>query len=181
VNRVATARACFERLHAQGLQAVLLTGRVRAADRDRELTGLLPRIAAGRVRNAADTPLFVVATQTVEVGADLDFDALVTECASLSALRQRFGRLDRLGLRQASHATIVRRLSRERADPVYGDALAAAWDWLQTTAARHRPRPCPAPPPCCQPTWGCWPRPGRLRPRWTWRLGCTGLATAHPM
>jgi CRISPR-associated endonuclease/helicase Cas3 len=135
VNRVATARACFERLHAQGLQAVLLTGRVRAADRDRELMGLLPRIAAGRVRNAADTPLFVVATQTVEVGADLDFDALVTECASLSALRQRFGRLDRLGLRQASHATIVRRLSRERADPVYGDALAAAWDWLQTTAA----------------------------------------------
>jgi CRISPR-associated endonuclease/helicase Cas3 len=137
VNRVATARTCFEQMAARGRQAVLLTGRVRAADRDRELAELLPRIAAGRARDAGELPLFVVATQTVEVGADLDFDALVTECASLSALRQRFGRLDRLGERRTSQAVIVRRLAKDRDDPVYGHGLADAWEWLQAVAAER--------------------------------------------
>lgn len=135
VNRVATARACFEQLRARGLEVALLTSRVRAADRDRELAALLPRIAAGRIRVAGERPLVIVATQTVEVGADLDFDALVTECASLSALRQRFGRLDRLGQLAVSRGVILRRLPREREDPVYGPALPKAWDWLQALVA----------------------------------------------
>lgn len=134
VNRVATARRCHASLVALGHEAALLTGRVRPADRDRQLGALMPRIAAGRSRQPGESALFVVATQTIEVGADLDFDALVTECASLSALRQRFGRLDRLGHRQASQGVIVRRASKDAADPVYGLGIERAWQWLQAVA-----------------------------------------------
>ena len=98
---MATARQVFEKLRKTvesepECDAILLTGRIRPYDRDRLLEQWLLRIKAGR-ETEPDRPLFVVATQTVEVGANLDFDALVTEAAPLDALRQRFGRLDRLG------------------------------------------------------------------------------------
>ncbi|AYH45780.1 type I-U CRISPR-associated helicase/endonuclease Cas3 [Azoarcus sp. DN11] len=79
VNTVARARDVYTALAKEG-DAVLLTGRVRPYERDRLVETLLPRICAGRAESAA-TPLYVVATQTIEVGADLDFDGLVTECA----------------------------------------------------------------------------------------------------
>lgn len=134
VNRVALARKCFDRVRKTGAACTLLTGRVRPADRDRQLAQLLPQVLAGRVRTAGEAPLIVVATQTIEVGADFDFDALVTECAPLSALRQRFGRLDRLGERATSNGIILHRAAKDRDDPVYGESLAAAWEWLQSRA-----------------------------------------------
>jgi CRISPR-associated endonuclease/helicase Cas3 len=130
VNRVATARRCFARLAESGIEVALLTGRVRPAERDAQMVSLLPRVEANRRHGGDELPLIVVATQTIEVGADFDFDALVTECASLSALRQRFGRLDRLGRRSESSAVIVYRDGADRNDPVYGNALADTWDWL---------------------------------------------------
>lgn len=141
VNRVATARAIFEHLkdrneNAPERAAILLTGRIRPFDRDRLLEQWLPKIKAGRVTES-ECPLFVVATQTVEVGANLDFDALVTEAAPLDALRQRFGRLDRLGLRHKrrapSPACILIRSDQAKKsdeDPIYGSAIAETWKWL---------------------------------------------------
>ena len=41
--------------------------------------------------------LIVVATQTLEVGADVDAEYLVTEACGVRALTQRLGRLNRLG------------------------------------------------------------------------------------
>lgn len=138
VNRVMTAREVFDRLKGGKPErdVILLTGRIRPFDRDQLLQRWLPKIRAGR--NAElEKPLFLVGTQTVEVGANLDFDALVTEAAPLDALRQRFGRLDRLGHRHErnvpSPAAIVIRTDQKKStyqDLVYGSAISETWKFL---------------------------------------------------
>ena len=146
VNRVATARVTYRKLcNQRDVDAVLLTGRMRPVDKDaivqRHLTPLHSNRSEKRV---LEKPLIVVATQTLEVGADLDFDGLVTECASLDALRQRFGRLNRLGRPVEARAMILvggdqtgatenkpeAKKGKAYDDPVYGHALTATWTWL---------------------------------------------------
>jgi CRISPR-associated endonuclease/helicase Cas3 len=140
VNRVAVARQIHEDLKDRaGEQAdvVLLTGRMRPLDRDEVLGAVSDRIIAGTQRTAERRPVVVVSTQTIEAGADFDFDALVTECASLDALRQRFGRLDRRGELKKTRATILVRKDQatdSKDDPVYGPALGKTWSWLLANA-----------------------------------------------
>jgi len=138
VNRVDTARRVASLVkQAMPDAAILLTGRMRAVDRDAVLEEHQGRLLLGRERTS-DAPLTVlVATQCVEAGADYDLDALVTECASLDALRQRCGRVDRNGeLSAAGTPAPVVVLARAEdlkpgvTDPVYGDALAVTWRWL---------------------------------------------------
>ena len=146
VNRVATARQIFEMLCARkkdgntDADAVLLIGRARPLDREALVQKYLDRMRAGRKDEDNSHPLYVVATQTVEVGADLDFDALVTESAALDALRQRFGRLNRLGRHDLANAAIVHvDYGRSKnTDPIYGDALNATWKWLGQMAGKRK-------------------------------------------
>lgn len=109
VNRVDLARRVFTELRARvrdRADVLLLTGRIRPLERARLMVMLKPLMAkAGR--QDPEKPIILVATQTVEAGADLDLDALVTEIAPLDALRQRFGRLDRLGERGVSQAVVL--------------------------------------------------------------------------
>ena len=137
VNRVATAREVCQALAGMGHDAVLLTGRMRSIDQDR-VVRRLGGLRTGEERESEGLR-FVVATQTLEVGADLDFDGLITECASLDALRQRFGRLNRGGRPIEARGVIMAQsaqLSRRgRADPVYGETLADTWEWLMEQAA----------------------------------------------
>ena len=137
-NRVATARETKHELRAPDIETVLLTGRMRSVDKDivtTRLKGLGLHSDQSLHRNL-EKPVIVVATQTLEVGADLDFDGLVTECASLDALRQRFGRLNRMGRGVKSRAVIVIRADQaspkqgKEDDPVYGKALTNTWKWL---------------------------------------------------
>jgi CRISPR-associated endonuclease/helicase Cas3 len=140
LNRVDSARHARALLEAHAsTNALLVTGRMRPIDRDRLVQeDLLPRCGPRGRRGEDARPLVVVATQCIEAGADLDFDALVTECASLDALRQRFGRLDRQGALGETKAVVLARTDQidpGKRDPVYGEALGATWRWLHEQAA----------------------------------------------
>ena len=138
VNRVASAAVIVRQLRetAEGeIEVALLTGRMRPLDRDDVLATLRPRIITGRDRSQAGKKLIVVGTQCIEAGADFDFDALVTEAASLDALRQRFGRVDRLGQYEKAEGVIIRDKSAKE-DPVYGTAVGHTMTWLRSLIAK---------------------------------------------
>jgi CRISPR-associated endonuclease/helicase Cas3 len=117
---------------------VLLTGRMRPFDRDDLLAKLRPRVQTGRTRGEDRRKLIVVGTQCIEAGADFDFDALVTESASFDALRQRFGRVDRLGVYGSAEGVVVHDKS-EKDDPVYGRSIDFTVKWLaENTSGKQK-------------------------------------------
>jgi CRISPR-associated endonuclease/helicase Cas3 len=137
VNRVRTAKLVFDLLaDVPTDRRELFIGRMRPLDSQRMTNAWNGRLRADRGRQGLTEPVYIVSTQCLEVGADYDFDGLVCECASLDALRQRCGRLCRLGLGKC-WATIV--ISAEDAagkadDPIYGTALSNTWEWLRGQA-----------------------------------------------
>ncbi len=139
VNRVATARdiaTILAELCGEDAEVVLVTGRMRPLDRvdiNRKLQAAVGSEA--RSKGELHRPIIVVATQTIEAGADYDFDVLITECASLDSLRQRFGRLNRIGNTDTARGEILVRsdsLSGTADDPIYGIALKETWNWLNS-------------------------------------------------
>ena len=114
-NTPGTARKTFERLKKRvagsSAELLLLTGRSREREAER---------IRDRIRDPADgmaskrdatvarqRHLIVVATQTLEVGADVDAERLVTEACGVRALTQRLGRLNRLGRHPHARAVYV--------------------------------------------------------------------------
>jgi CRISPR-associated endonuclease/helicase Cas3 len=132
VNMVDTARAVHRELSAQG-ECMLIIGRARPVERDVLAQEIMVRAGTG-TRSAGRPPLYVVATQTIEVGLDLDLDGLVSELAPVSALRQRFGRLDRLGELGVSQASVVKVPAAKW--PYAKDQLDDAWAWLEGRAVK---------------------------------------------
>lgn len=137
VNRVALARRIFESLvDEDATDTVLLIGRSRDIDRDEVAGKLGPFRTGGRAR-VREKPLFVVATQCLEVGVDVDLDGLVAQAASLDALRQRFGRLNRAGRQIRAEGAVLARsedVAKRADDPVYGDRIRKTWDALKEIA-----------------------------------------------
>lgn len=104
VNRVNTAvdLAATLRKQNKNIKVKVLVGRMRPAD----LTALRES-HPGMFTVEGDAEIDVlIATQTLEVGVDVDFAALVTELASASSLTQRFGRVNRLGRRTDAPVTV---------------------------------------------------------------------------
>ncbi len=139
VNRVLTARKTCDALKAKGVRTHLLTGRMRPLDRADLLEDVIYCVAAGRPKQVEELTV-LVATQAIEVGADFSFDALITECAPIDSLKQRFGRLNRRGNyrqnqnhRSPAQAWILgvrTELRKKQPDPIYKEALKETWNEL---------------------------------------------------
>jgi CRISPR-associated endonuclease/helicase Cas3 len=133
-NTPRLAREVAEHLRARerDFDVVLVTGRVRDREADRLRERLLdPQkgVMAGQVRKL-ERPLVVVATQTLEVGADFDFDHLVSETAGVRSLIQRLGRVNRLGDRERATCTVCHPAD-SKAYPVYGAEVGKVWGRLK--------------------------------------------------
>ena len=132
-NTVRQARDVFTAL--KHMDKHFLTGRQRPLDRDRIMGGLMARVGSG---SGPSAPLVVVATQCIEAGADLDFDGMVSEICPVDALRQRLGRLNRLGKAGDSRCILIAPDPLEDRVAPYGPAPRATWQWLSRHATRRR-------------------------------------------
>jgi CRISPR-associated endonuclease/helicase Cas3 len=140
VNTIGLARACQDALARRmgpkpAARSLLLIGRSRQLDRERLMRTEGAALVSGL--HAAEPVLFVVATQSLEAGPDVSFDSLVTQIASIDALRQRFARLNRHGHAGSSEAVILAcrdEIGSLATDPIYGTASKATWEWLVASA-----------------------------------------------
>ncbi len=149
-NTPDTARTAFEALRqASGRMGspdlVLLTGRAREADTEKIRERILdPEEGMPAERDSSAVRrrhLIVVATQTLEVGADLDAEYLVTEACGVRALTQRLGRLNRLGRHPHARATYLHLPPAKRRGappewPVYEAEPASVMERLERALAR---------------------------------------------
>lgn len=105
-NRVQSAQQVFgtiTKLHPD-TPAMLLHSRFKRGTREQKEKQLIGKdnkgMAIGEF-NTSDKACIVVSTQVVEVSLDISFDLMVTECAPLDALIQRFGRINRIRTEQS--------------------------------------------------------------------------------
>ena len=134
VNRVRTAREVHRALAETGYATHLITGRMRPLDRERRVREIADLVDPDEHVPDRERAI-VVATQSIEVGADFSFDALITEVCPLDSLRQRLGRLDRRGTLahmtgQPSRCWILGlkvEVEGKKPDPIYGNAVHATW------------------------------------------------------
>lgn len=132
LNHVDSALEVAQRLRKEGWTVELLVGRMRPAD----LVDLQKRRPSLLSPDGDPEVDVVVATQTLEVGVDIDFYSLVTELAPGSALSQRFGRVNRLGKFVDSSVTVLVPPGDHTLvgsfPPYKGEDLNAAREWLST-------------------------------------------------
>lgn len=146
VNHVRTAISIKEKLVKDKVfgkeeEVQLLVGRMRPYD----LKKLHPDLFT---TEGDESVKVVVATQTLEVGVDVDFADLVTELAPASSLAQRFGRVNRLGHRTDSKVVVIEPASgdsvKKDAPPYKAVDLSNAYGWLEALNGTENPSVNPA-------------------------------------
>lgn len=149
VNHVRTAIAIKEALVKNKVlekaeEVQLLVGRMRPYD----LQKLQKKHRKLFTTEGDKSVKVVVATQTLEVGIDVDFADLVTELAPASSLAQRFGRVNRLGHRDDSKVVVIEPASgdlvKKDAPPYRAVDLSNAYAWLEALNGAENPSVNPA-------------------------------------
>ncbi|MDE0520403.1 MAG: type I-U CRISPR-associated helicase/endonuclease Cas3 [Boseongicola sp.] len=131
-NTPDTARKAFDRLCRttadSRAEVLLLTARMREREaqemRERLLDPVHGMAATREACIGRQRHLIVVATQTLETGADLDAENLVTEQCGVRALTQRLGRLNRFGRHPCARAIYL-----HLPPPGEGENVAGKADW----------------------------------------------------
>lgn len=149
VNHVRTAISIKEKLTEdkealEKEEVQLLVGRMRPSDLEK-----LQEDHSKLFTTEGDKSVkVVVATQTLEVGIDVDFADLVTELAPASSLAQRFGRVNRLGHRTDSKVVVIEPASgdsvKKDAPPYKAVDLSNAYGWLEALNDAENPSVNPA-------------------------------------
>ncbi len=142
VALAAALRKCTRPGGGSSLEVALVCGRLRNhdfAELGRRFPGLLTLTGNPQVD-------VLVATQSLEVGVDLDLAAALSELAPSQALTQRAGRVNRLGRRDATEFVVVGPDDESRlagnarsgaggSGPYDGADLTEAWHWLAGRAS----------------------------------------------
>jgi CRISPR-associated endonuclease/helicase Cas3 len=124
VNAVDTACEIYQALKSElpPFGVMLFHGRfieMHRRERERQIVGA-DKQAQGFV---------AVVTQVVEVSLDIDYDVMFTQAAPIDALVQRFGRVNRKGVKGLSPVYVAQ--ADERSNKVYGEAVIEdAWKLL---------------------------------------------------
>ncbi|WP_447639991.1 MULTISPECIES: CRISPR-associated helicase Cas3' [Chitinophagaceae] len=100
LNKVKSAQDVFDYIKEfyPNIPSLLLHSRFKRGDRnlkEKALLGLDENGESINEFNTSNNACIVVSTQIVEVSLDINFDVMITECAPLDALIQRFGRINR--------------------------------------------------------------------------------------
>jgi CRISPR-associated endonuclease/helicase Cas3 len=102
----------------------VLTGTMRGAERDAlvERNPVFQRFLPKNDRTKSVEPttgtVFLVATSAGEVGVNLSADDLVCDLSTYESMAQRFGRVNRFGLRDDSEITVVHEKEFKTAEPL---------------------------------------------------------------
>lgn len=99
-NRVQSAQQVFDLIKKMypHIPSMLLHSRFKRGTREKMEKQLIGKDKKGQSTgqfNTSEKACVVVSTQVVEVSLDISFDLMVTECAPLDAMIQRFGRVNR--------------------------------------------------------------------------------------
>jgi len=96
-NKVARAQKLYELFDDQypAIQKMLIHSRFKRGERSHLEETLKLTF------NTTNEACIVISTQVVEVSLDISFDVMITECAPIDALIQRFGRINRKRIMQA--------------------------------------------------------------------------------
>ena len=124
---VAGLKKQARKLKDQAPHVDVMVGGMPARRGEHVVEGLSPYRTGAEGRQDAQATV-VVATSTLEVGADLDFTHLLTESCQAGSLVQRLGRVNRVGARSDGSVAIVH--STTSKDPIHGGAADAVVDLI---------------------------------------------------